>query len=460
MHIITMLLLLSVLILVHEFGHYIAAIKLGIKVDKFGFGLPFGPTLYKTKWGETEVCVHAFLLGGYVSFPDEDPDSNIPKESMERINNRKVWERAVVVSAGVISNIIIAYLIVIFVAMGSRALPTGKYLVYVHGLQENKTLPAYQIGIKQGDRIVSANNVTIDTLNKFVEITRRSKKFDNYANAGIINTRLKQIKLLNPALTSKLKSDNEIIPSGIKINLPAPPTEEPVTVGSDVLDNIKKYTPEGKLLTANERKLRNSLDGANIWVSDGKYTLSELAASTSDTVHPVEIVISRNGKNITLPKAYPNNDGMIGVKLKLQEVTNKIANPADAVVKSWNYLEQNTSYMIKGLCLIFTGQVPLTDIHGIVAITKVGSDIITNRGIWDGLLLTALISMDLAIVNLLPIPALDGGHLLFLFIEKLRGRPVEEKTQEAFAKYGFMFLIGLMILIIFNDIFALVTDKL
>ena len=116
--------------------------------------------------------------------------------------------------------------------------------------------------------------------------------------------------------------------------------------------------------------------------------------------------------------------------------------------------------MVKGLWMIITGQIPLGDLHGIVAVTKIGSDIITNKGIWDGLLLTALISIDLAIVNLLPIPALDGGHLMFLFIEKLRGRPVEEKTQEAFAKYGFTFLIGLMLLIIFNDIFALVTNKL
>ena len=116
--------------------------------------------------------------------------------------------------------------------------------------------------------------------------------------------------------------------------------------------------------------------------------------------------------------------------------------------------------MVKGLGLIITGQIPLSQIHGIVAITKVGSDIIEKRGIWDGLLLTALISIDLAIVNLLPIPALDGGHLLFLLIEKLRGKPVEEKTQETFAKYGFVFLIGLMVIIIFNDIFALVTDKL
>ncbi len=82
--------------------------------------------------------------------------------------------------------------------------------------------------------------------------------------------------------------------------------------------------------------------------------------------------------------------------------------------------------MIYGLYQIFTGQVPLKDLHGIVAITKVGGDIIDNSGIFSGLLLIAIISMDLAIVNFLPIPALDGGHIMFLIIEKLRGKPLDE----------------------------------
>ncbi len=460
MHIFTMLLLLSVLILVHEFGHFIAARKLGIKVDKFGFGLPFGPTLYKTKWGETEICVHAFLLGGYVSFPDDDPESDIPKDSVERISNRKIWERFIVITAGVAANALIAYFIVLFVASGSQSLPSGKYNLFIEGLQADKSLSSHQIGINPGDKIISANGVKIDTLNKFVEITRRSKKFDNYVSYEKIEKQINSINKLNPDVVKTLTSNNDVISSGVKIILPSSTPEKPLTVGKDMLDSIKKYTPEGKLLSEDEINLRNKLDGKKEYISNGKLTLNQIASATADTVHPILITVSRNNKDISLIPAYPNKDGMIGVKLRVDELPEKVRNPVDAVVKSWNYLYQNTYYMVKGLGLIMTGQIPLSDVHGIVAITKVGSDIIQHRGIWDGLLLTALISMDLAIVNLLPIPALDGGHLLFLFIEKLRGRPVEEKVQETFAKYGFLLLIGLMVLIIFNDIFALMTDKL
>jgi len=104
--------------------------------------------------------------------------------------------------------------------------------------------------------------------------------------------------------------------------------------------------------------------------------------------------------------------------------------------------------------------VPLKDLHGIVAITKVGGDIINNSGIFYGLLLTAIISMDLAIVNFLPIPALDGGHVLFLIIEKIRGKRVPDKVIETIANISFFILIGLMVFVIFNDIYALITQKL
>ena len=84
MSIIIMILLLSLLILVHEAGHFFAARAFGIKVDKFGFGLPVGPTLFSKKVGDVEVLVHAFLLGGYVSFPDDEKNCDLPKDSPER----------------------------------------------------------------------------------------------------------------------------------------------------------------------------------------------------------------------------------------------------------------------------------------------------------------------------------------------------------------------------------------
>ena len=129
MNTIIMLFLISLLILVHELGHFAAARIFGVRVSKFGFGLPIGPTLFKTKWGETEILVHAFLLGGYVSFPDDEEKENdkedndikkediLPADSPERFRNKKPWQKAVIVSAGVFMNIIFAIFLTMFVIL-------------------------------------------------------------------------------------------------------------------------------------------------------------------------------------------------------------------------------------------------------------------------------------------------------------------------------------------------------
>ena len=455
MHIITMLALLSVLILVHELGHFLVARKLGIKVEKFGFGMPIGPTFFETKWGDTKICIHYFLLGGYVAFPDDEEESDIPKDSPLRIANRNVWERFLVVTAGVTANVIVAYLIVLFVAVFSGALPSGKYNIFVDSLQDDKTYSASQTGILPKDRIVSANGTTIDSFGKFVQVAQASKKFDGLVSDEKLGEQIEKLKKLNPDLQTGV-----IIPQGIKINLPESSLEKPVTVPDDIFANLTQEQNTDRILSEEETNLRDKLEKTTAYISEGKFKLEQIAAATADTVHPVTITVERNGENVILGPAYPNSEGIIGVKLKVDEITEKITGPVTAVKKSWDYLYKNSYYMVKGLGLIITGKIPLNQVHGIIAVTKVGSDIIEHRGIWDGLLLTALISIDLAIVNMLPIPALDGGHVLFLIIEKLRGRPVEEQTQEMFAKYGFMFLVGLMFIIIFNDILALVTDKL
>ncbi len=460
MHIFIMLFLLSILVLVHELGHFWVARKCGVKVEKFGFGLPFGPTLYETKWGETTICIHAFLLGGYVSFPDDDPDSDLAKEDPRRISNKPVWQRMLIVSAGVIANMLIAYILVIIVAAGTGGVPSGKYDTFVKGIQNDKNLYASQLNIKEGDKIVSANGVTIDSPLKFIEIAQRSKKFDGYAEYNNIKAQKKSLIALNPSLAKYASEDTKPVEKGLKIIIPELIPEKAISLPKDTIIGFTTYEPEGYKLSGVQEKLRNSLEGKKELIADGKVTIKDLTSALSDTVHPVNIVVNRNGKTVNLAPAYPNKKGLIGISMQSKEVNIATTNPITVITKSWDYLYRSTHLMVYGLWKIVTGHIPLNNLNGIVAIVKVGGDIIDKNGIWDGLLLTALISMNLAIVNLLPIPALDGGHLMFLLIEKITGKPVNEEFIERVSKYGFLFLICLMILIVFNDIVALVTNKL
>ena len=148
---VIMILLLSILILVHEAGHFFTAKFFKMKVDKFGFGLPIGPTLWERKYGDVTVCIHAFLLGGYVSFPDDDENCELPADSAERFINKPYYQKASVVAAGVIANIICAFVLVIITAIFWGHLPSGNQEICAHKIVAKPEASIWQAGLKEND---------------------------------------------------------------------------------------------------------------------------------------------------------------------------------------------------------------------------------------------------------------------------------------------------------------------
>lgn len=458
MSIIIMLLLLSILILVHEAGHFLAARFFKIKVEKFGFGLPVGPVLYETKWGDTKVLVHAFLLGGYVAFPDDEKDCGLDKDSPERFSNKPIYQRAIVVSAGVMANVVCAFAFVFLTAALWGHIPSNKYEIYVNDIiaPKEKNVPnnIWQSGIQKKDRIIKINGTQVNTTYALISFIQMSKTDDGKVAQELVTKNYLKLKALNPALIK-----DEIIPTDIAVELPERQFENPVNIDKKVLKGMKKQKDNQVSLSSAQKKLRDELKNKYVFISNGKYTLNDLAYAISDNSHPLYITVLRKDEEIALKPVVANKKGLIGIKLEAKEILIPTKTPIEVVKVGTKYLCDNTYMLLYGLYQIFTGQIDWKDLHGIVAITKVGGDIIQNSGIFSGLLLTAIISMDLAIVNFLPIPALDGGHLLFLLIEKVRRKPLDEEVIERIGNIGFNFLIFLMVLIIFNDIIGLITKK-
>lgn len=454
MSIIIMLLLLSVLILVHEAGHFIAARLFKIKVDKFGFGLPIGPVLYETKWGDTKILIHAFLLGGYVAFPDDEKECGLAEDSPERFSNKPIYQRAIVVSAGVFANVVCAFVFVFLTAALWGHMPSGKYDIFVDSIVAPKTESIWQSGLEKGDKIVKINGTKIESMYSLLNFVQLSKTDDGKIEQSAAIENYLELKNLNPAF-----SKDEIIPTTVAIQLPERKLESPVKIDRKTLKGMKKYKNNWVSLTATQQKLRDELEGKSVYVSNGKYSLNDVAYAISDNSRPILMQVERNGKLINLKPVLANKKGAMGVKLAPHEILIQTKTPKSIIVTGTQYLANNTYMMVYGLYQIVTGQINVKDLHGIVAIVKVGGDVIDNQGIFSGLLLIAIISMDLAIVNFLPIPALDGGHIMFLVYEKLRGKPVDEKIVEIIGNAGFYFLIALMIFIIFNDVFGLITNK-
>lgn len=449
---IIMILLISILILVHEAGHFFSARLFKIKVDKFGIGLPIGPTLWERKVGDITLIIHAFLFGGYVSFPDDDKDSDLPQDSKDRLLNRPIWQRAIVFSAGVTANVICAFVLVLLTAFLWHNMPSGKFDTYVSEISAPKEASVWQSGLQNGDKIFEINGSKIDTKYGLYLYAMYSASDDGKAPKENIEQNYKNLKKLNPAFEK-----DEIISENLIVKLPERVGENQVVLNDNILNTRELYKDEDIKLSENQVQLRDKLkDKKNYIETDGTFSLNDIAYAISDGQKPINMKVLRNGNIVELKTMYANSEGIIGIKLQQKEILIPVNNIKSAFSASWNYLYNETKSMIIVLKQLFTGKIPLKNMHGVVLITKIGGDIISHDGIFYGILLTAVISMNLAILNILPIPALDGGHLLFLIIEKIMGKPVDEKISEKIMTVFFALLIFLLIFVLFNDIYVLV----
>lgn len=451
MSILIMILLLSILVLVHELGHLIAARSFGIKVDKFGIGLPIGPTLFEKQCGDIKILIHAFLFGGYVSFPDDDKESGVPKDSNERFANKPAWQRFVVFAAGVFANFVTAIILVIIVATIWGNLPSGTYQTYVNKIVAPKGASVWSSGLQPGDRLLSINGSNVKSKYTVYLYAANSKPYDGKADEAFIEDNYERIKNINPAF-----SRDEIIPEGILVKLPEKIDEPTIKISDDALKGVAIYKNKDTDLSDVQIALRDKIIDKSFIISDGTLTLNNLAFAISDGKKPLNIVIERNGQNIALNTIYPDKDGLIGIMPNIKEDLVPTKNFGKIITQSLKYTYDQTADILMILKQLITGKIPAKNLHGVVLVTKLGGDMISNDGLFSGLLLTAIISLNLVIFNLLPIPALDGGQILFLIIEKLRGKPLKEESVEKISTIFFLLLVLLMILVTFNDIWFLV----
>mgnify|MGYP004642067995 FL=1 len=452
MSVIIMILLIGLLILVHELGHLLTALMFKTKVDKFGIGLPIGPTLWEKKVGGLTLVVHAFLFGGYVSFPDDDKDSDIPKDSPERLMNKPVWQRAIIFSAGVIANVICAYVLVLMTACLWHNMPSEKFETYIGDITAPKEASVWNSGAQKGDKIIEINGSKIDSKYAVQLFAIYSASFDGKTSDSIVENNYKSLKAINPAF-----NEDEVIDEGLVVKIPNNlEKEKRVELNKNILNTVELYKPQEVKLSEKQIKLRDELKGKSFVETDGTFSLKDVAYAVSDTQKPINIKVLRDGKEIELKTVYSGSDGLIGINLDRREILIPVTGVKSAFTTSYNYLYNETKSMVIVLKQLFTGKIPLKNMHGVVLITKMGGDIISSEGIFYGILLTAVISMNLALLNILPIPALDGGHLVFLLIEKIMGKPVDEEIANKVMTVFFVLLIALLVFVLFNDIYVLV----
>jgi membrane-associated protease RseP (regulator of RpoE activity) len=350
MSVLAAIAVLAVLVFVHELGHFLAARLQGIHVNRFSIG--FGPVVWKYQGSETEYAVRGFPLGGYVGFPDDDPDCEIPADDPNLFKNRPVLDRAIVISAGVIANLVFAYLLLV-TQLGVVGIPQASQPgVLIPEVSTAYSRVAVDAGIKSGDVVLQANDQRYDTS----------------------------------------------------------------------LGNMNK--------------------------------LKDLIKTSPDQV--IHLTLRRDTQTLELditPSRSASGKGIIGVQL--QQNGKIIRRRAHSVVEvlqiGANEFEQITVATVQGFGqLISNFQETASQVAGPVKIVEIGSKL-ASESATSLFQFAALISVNLAILNSLPLPALDGGQLLFLVIEGLRGRPLPAKVQDGIMQTGLVFLLSLGAFLILRD---------
>ncbi len=399
----------SLVILVHEYGHYKAAKSVGIKVDEFAIGM--GPVIYKKEKNDTIYSVRALPIGGFVKMEGEEEDSN----SSDSYSSKTVWQRFKVIVAGPLMNFLLA--VVIYIIMSAVYGVPG---TTIGSIDTNSEL--YKAGVRIDDKIISVNDNNVYIRDDLVsEITVEEKPYnitferDGKTLSYDVNQYYRYVIGIYP-YDSNDTSTSIIRPSDNK--LPA------YKVGIREGDKIVKINGIDVESYNHITEIINGLNGEEL-----------------------DVVVERDSKLLNF-SIVPQKELEIGFNTKIEK----------SIVTAFVSSIYKTGYYIKLMFgfigMLITGKVGSEAVGGpVMVISMIGES--AKLGIYPLLNLLAFISVNLGFMNLLPIPALDGSKIVFLIIEKVRGKkiPIEK---EGFVHFiGFVLLISLMIFITYKDIVRL-----
>ena len=405
--VIKIIVLLGILITIHELGHFFIAKLCKVKVNEFAIG--FGPAIWKRQGKETKYTLRLIPLGGYNSMVGEAQRS----EDERTFSKASIPKRMAIVFAGAIVNIVFAIVVYFIIAVSSGTYISNQIEEVLDGYAAQVT------GLQSGDKIIEGNGKAIKSkkdLNKIVEESQ------------------------GQAIQMKIERNKEILDYTMK------PSEIKSKVTGIYLDEKCKIIAvekgscsEKQGIEANDILLK--VNGINI-NEDSKIAIQEISKEDRETI---QFTIKRGNEEITID-LIPDYETTyyLGVNLKPAEDTfgNRCIN---AGMQTQEFLFS----IVENLKQLFTGHVGVDQMMGPVGISEV---VAKTDGVKEFFEMMALISLSLGVTNLLPIPALDGGKILILFIEAIRRKPMKQQTEINIQLLGCAMLIALSLYVTYNDV--------
>jgi len=438
-YISSFLALLGVLITIHEYGHFIVARMCNVHVQRFSIGM--GPVLYKKydKHG-TEFALSAVPLGGYVSMITKklieiEPDSvkDLSEEQLKNtFDSKPKWQRAAIMFAGPLANFILSIFIFTLIFLNTP---------------DPQTIPVVSNVINQDKNISSGSSLNVDDQILSINGTSVSEAKDinlellSYAGySGDLNILVKRSSNEDPI--SILMYVDDFLPTSESQNNPVK------GLGIDIVYKMKpligKVLPDG---AASEANLKSNDRVLKIGTTDIKYAddIRTLVSQNPNT--NLEFKIERNQEILYLPVniASQDNVGILGVTFGTSRGV--LQSLSKGMYETYNLSIKTLQFIGKML----TGNMGTENLSGPIGIAQMAGNT-AQAGFLPFMYLMALLSISLAVLNLLPIPVLDGGQLTLLGIEAVRGKPLPEKVENIIYTAGAVLVIMLMIFAIFNDV--------
>jgi regulator of sigma E protease len=447
--ILAFLVVVGVLVIVHELGHYLAARWCGVKVLRFSVGM--GKIVFSRRFGrdQTEWAISALPLGGYVKMLDgrETDLTGLPPEELAReFTRQSVWRRIVIVAAGPLANFLLA--IAVFAGLYSYGIPEPLPKLRAPAADT----AAHRAGLRGGETVTAINGKPVASWSDMhwaileLAVDRNPARLDVEKPAGEGQSAGKLLDTVTLSLEALSTSDLEGDFLGrLGVDLARPPAVLGRIVPGGAAERAGLKTGD-RVSEANGMALRDGLElGERIRASPGqRMTLAGTRADGSAfllAVTPAEEA-GGDGKRI----------GRIHAEVPLApELIIASAPPLRALVKGVAKTWETSVLTLKMIGKMIVGEISWKNITGPITIADYAGQ--TARiGLVSYLTFIAFISISLGIMNLLPIPVLDGGHLLYYALEVLTGRPVSGRVAEIAQRAGFGILIALMVVATFNDI--------
>ena len=421
---------LGVLVLLHEWGHFIVAKWCGVRVDVFSIG--FGPRLWGVKRGDTDYRISALPLGGYVRMAGDNPVEERTGAPYEFLS-RPRWQRCLIAIAGPAMNIFLTFVVFmgVFWLVG---IPTPSYV-----LQSTDVVAvphdAPPTGVTPGDQIVQVNGVSTPNWRAVYGVAESAKPGDTFS---IVVLRHGLQQTLAIPVTQQSTSDQ-------LFGFPA---------WKPVLDEVLSGTPADKA-GLEPGDVIASLNGHPVvtWLQ----FVDVVRASDG---HEIDLDVQRDGHDLPVtitPARQMDPDGkmvwQVGVSAVMRDYYEResfaasVRNSLDSTVNGVRQIGN----VLGGLA---SGKVSVRDLQGVIGIAR-ESGRAAKRGPIDLIFLAAVISLNLGLLNLLPIPILDGGHVLMLAIEGIMRRDLSIAFKERFVQVGLVFLLGLFAFVMYSDIMRL-----